>query len=147
MTPYSIIFKKFLSLLKNDPIYAELDPAIAEDDMLDLLDAAIMDFEYPRVDLKDKDDTLMQFNNELGFDEIQILAFLMSVWWLRRQINAVDLMSPGMTPQEFKTFSSANQLNAIDNALKMAEQKAMTLRLAYSRRDGNRSALYKLGGD
>lgn len=147
MTPYSIIFKKFLNHLKNDPIYAQLDPVIAEDDMLDLMDAAILDFEYPKVDLKDKDDENMQFNNELGFDEIQLLSFMMSVKWLQRQINDISLMTPGMTPQEYKTFSRANQLDAIANALKMAEEKAKTLRLAYSRREGNRSALYKLGGD
>lgn len=147
MTPYSLIFKKFLHALKYDPIYAELDIEVTEEDLLFLMDRAIVNFEYPKVNLKDKDDASQTFNNELGFDEIEILVVLMAVEWSRRQVYDVELSRPSMTPQEFRTFSNSNQLDALVRVLNNAEAHARRLRKAYSNRDeSGKSAFYRLGG-
>lgn len=147
MTPYSLIYNKFLKLLESEPLYAMLDIDVAEDDLLGIMELAIFEFEYPKVDLKDKDDEAKHFNQELGFDEIQMLIYLMTVVWLRRKLHSADLMKVRMTPQEFKTFSTSNQLNSMLAALEHSEKHAKRLKAAYSRRENGRSALYKLGGD
>lgn len=147
MTPYSLIFKKFLNMLKYDPTYAEVSTEVAEEDMLLLMDRAILNFEYPKIPLKEKDDSTMEFANELGFDEVELVAVLMAVEWARRQIYDIELNRPTMTPQEFKTFSNSNQLDALGRVLESAEKHARRLKRAYANRDSSgKSALYRLGG-
>lgn len=54
-----------------------------------LLNAAIMQFRYPHVSLK-YDDYSEEFEEELSNDEIQILAYLMKLEWMRRCLATWD---------------------------------------------------------
>lgn len=146
MTPYAEIFRVFLNKV-TDPAYATLDYEISEDDMLMLLDDAILSFDYPKVDLKSKDNSSQTFNNDLGFDEIQLLGHLMAHAWLRRQLRDVELLRQTMSPLEFQKYSQANHINSL---VKLEEQSFYyieTLKKRYSRRDNNKSLLHKLGGE
>lgn len=146
MTPYSTVFRVFLGKV-TDPAYSTLDIEVAEDDMMILLDEAILNFEYPKIDLKAKDDVTQEFENDLGFDEIQILGHLMSHAWLRRQLRDVELLRQTMSPLEFQKYSQANHINSL---LKLEQENANyieTLKKKYSRRENNASLLYKLGGE
>ena len=146
MTPYSTIFRVFLGKI-TDPAYATLDIEVSEDDMMIFLDDAILNFDYPKVDLKTKDDVTQQFTNDLNFDEIQLVGHLMAHTWLRRQLRDVELLRQTMSPLEFQKYSQANHINSL---IKLEEQDwayIERLKKRYSRRENNASLLYKLGGE
>jgi hypothetical protein len=146
MTPYSTIFRVFLGKI-TDPAYTTLDIEVSEDDMMILLDDAILNFDYPKVDLKAKDDVTQQFTNDLNFDEIQLVGHLMAHAWLRRQLRDVELLRQTMSPLEFQKYSQANHINSL---IKLEEQDwayIERLKKRYSRRENNASLLYKLGGE
>lgn len=134
MTSYEAIFKPFLSKIQ-DYMYAELQEELAIEDMVYLLNHAILNFEHSRVDLKDKDDALLQFNNTLGFDEIEILAELMTFAWLKRQAFNIEMLRPAMTPIEFKKSNPAMVLRGVQNLLSFSEKNLHKLKLEYGRRN------------
>lgn len=146
MTPYADIFRVFLGKI-TDPAYATLDIEVSEDDMMILLDDAILNFDYPKVDLKAKDDVAQEFTNTLTFDEKQLLGHLMAHSWLRRQLRDVELLRQTMSPLEFQKYSQANHINVL---VKLEEQDWLyieRLKKRYSRREDNKSLLYRLGGE
>ena len=145
-TPYDSIFHVFLGKIE-DPIYTTLDVEVSIDDMTLLLNSAILNFEYPKIDLKSKDDTLQELDNELGFDEIQILGHLMMYEWLKRQLRNIDLLRQTMSPIEFKQYSQANHINSLMKLEERVFQEVERLKRRYSVRTGNLSNLYKLGGE
>lgn len=146
MTPYDKVFKAFLSKIQ-DPLYAELEVYVAMDDLIEIMDAAILNFEYPKVDLKDKDDELELFTNTLGFDEVQILAQMMVLEWMRRELRNVDTLRQTVTTKDYSTFSQANHINALRNAETMESRRIEKLKIKYSMRNGNQPVLQSLGGD
>ena len=146
MTSYEVVFKAFLSKIQ-DPLYAELEVDVAMEDLLNIMDAAILNFEYPKVPLKDKNDTLMEFNHTIGFDEIQILAHLMVLEWMRRELRNVDSLRQFQTTKDFSTFSQANHINSLRNSELMLSGQVERMKIKYSMRDGNQPVLQFLGGD
>ena len=145
MTSYEVVFKSFLSKVQ-DPIFSQMEIEVAEDDMNSLLNSAILNFEYPKMDLKDKDDELKQFNNTLTLDEIEILGHLMAYEWMSRGLQTIDLISQNMTTKDFNTFSQANHINALTNTLRQREKQIRQLKIKYNMRDGNQPDLHGLGG-
>ena len=146
MTPYEKVFKAFLSKIQ-DPLYAEIEVEVAEDDLISIMDSAILNFEYPKINLKDKNDELQQFNEDLGFDEIQLLSHIMVLEWMRRELRNVDALRQFMTTKDFNTFSQANHINSLIRAENMLSKTVSQLKIKYSIRDGNTSKLNMLGGD
>ena len=146
MTPYEKVFKAFLSKIQ-DPLYSHLEVHVAEDDLISLMNAAILNFEYPKVDLKSKDDQIQEFDNTLGFDEIEILGHLMAYEWMKRELRNVDSLRQTMTIRDFSTFSQANHINALVNAERKMQKEINQLKIKYSLRDGNSSNLKSLGGE
>lgn len=146
MTPYEKVYKVFLNKI-DDPMYATLDIEVLEDDMNMLLDDAILNFEFPKVDLREKDDAAQTFSNELGFDEIQILGHLMVHGWLRRQLRDVDLLRQTMSPTEFQKYSQANHIKVLLEVERQDFNHIENLKKRYSRRNNNLSILHKLGGE
>lgn len=145
MTSYEVVFKSFLSKVQ-DPIFSQMEIEVAEDDMNSLLNSAILNFEYPKMDLKDKDDELKQFNNTLTLDEIEILGHLMAYEWMSRGLQSIDLISQNMTTKDFNTFSQANHINSLTNTLRRREKQIRQLKIKYNMRDGNQPDLHGLGG-
>ena len=146
MTPYAKVFKVCLGQI-SDVDYLLLDEEILEDDLIILLDDAILNFEFPKVDLRAKDDDLKEFDNELGFDEIQILGNLMAYAWTRRQARDVELLRQTMSPLEFQKYSQANHLNALMRLEQLTYNNVERLKKRYSRRENNKSLFHKLGGE
>lgn len=106
------------------------------------LNSAILQFEYPKVDLFDRDEALKQFNQTLPFQVIQILAYLVAIEWFRTILFDVDLAFPNATPQEIRTFSTANQLSAIEKTLKYFEGVVAQMKRTYDRGTTGESTRY-----
>jgi len=146
MTAYEVVFREVTFKIKDYSL-AQFAPDLAEDYLISLMNSAIFNFEYPRVNLKDKDDTTKVFNSTLDFDTIQLLAELMAHDWLRGVSMDIDLMKPTMTPEEFKTFSGGNALSTLDKKIESNAKRVYALKKAYSARDeANKSKLGVLAG-
>lgn len=112
-TPFSVVYDSFLSKITDD-MYMELTSQETESMLEELLLSAINKFEFPRVNLFDMQKTepiqaetycgyysdnktvpciIYQeghFNNELTYEEINILATYMIVEWLGQQLASVE---------------------------------------------------------
>lgn len=144
-TYYEEVFKAFLNRV-IDPFYGEICEDLSEDDMIGLMDDAILNFEFPRVDLTKKDDELRRFEEKLNFYVVQILGALMALSWLRRQLFDIDLVKQTMSPLEFQRYSQANHLSSLEKLLERNEAYVDSLKKKYSRREGTSSLFNRLGG-
>lgn len=148
-TPYSKVFASFLGKIESD-IYQNMVQADAESDMILLLNAAILNFEYPKVDLMDKNDVAMIFANDLGLFEIEILGFLMVVAWIDRKVNNIRLINQRLSDKDFRLTSQAAHLESL---LKLKQDKQTdinNLKTKYSYRDSqtpNKPNFSGLSGD
>ena len=140
MTPYSEIFNPFLKKVK-DHMYAELPVTISEGELLQLLNEAVADFLFSKIDLLDKDDLNQTFNNSLGLYEIQMLASIMAVFWFERALFDADLLSPpALITKDFNENSGGNHIKAINSSL-IALRKDLERRKKLYSRQGKWSQL------
>lgn len=132
-TPYSSVFSVFLSKIQDD-MYSTLTETEAEADMIDLLNNAIPNFEFPKIDIRDKDDTAKTFANDLSQDEINILGNLMVYEWLDRQINNIDLLKQRISNKDFKLTSQSAHLDSLMKLQENTEKRINKLKRNYSYR-------------
>jgi hypothetical protein len=145
-TPYTKVFDSFLSKI-DDPLFAKLTTTEAEDDMTSLLNSAIVQFDFPRVSLVEKDDVTKIFTNDLSLNEIEILANLMKLEWIKREIHGVHLIQQQLSSKDFGLTSQANHLKILLELKVETEKDVQSLLTKYSY-VSNRQSLYEgLAGD
>lgn len=149
-TPYSNVFSVFTSKIQDD-MYSNLTQSEAEADMIDLLNNAIPNFEYPKIDIRNKDDERQEFAEDLSLDEVNILGNLMLLEWIERQIYNVNLLKQSISSKDFKITSQASHLNSLENLQEKTRIKVDRLKRRYSyRKRGssyNQPDFSGLGGD
>lgn len=128
-TPFRYVYDRFLSKVTDD-LYLELTEADTYSDLLTILINAIPGFEFPRCpifdynivsyasDYGDKQTEGMErergfFNCVLTAEEIDILADLMMIEWLGRQIASVENIRMKYSGSDFKFTSQANHLDKL----------------------------------
>ena len=147
MTEYGVVFKSFLGKIRDD-LYISTDVEMVENDLTILLNAAIPYFNYPKIDLRDKDDDLQIFEANLTVDEVEILAMAMVVEWTEREIHNVDMLRQSMTTKDFNTYSQSSHINALGRTADRMQKKLKNRLIKYSlRRDDGTNGLSDLGGD
>ncbi|WP_342421907.1 hypothetical protein [Paenibacillus sp. FSL E2-0178] len=140
-TPYSKVFHSFLGKI-TDYTYESYTDEELGGDLTSLLNSSIVEFDYPKVDIRDKDDDALLFNRDLGIDEIEILSFLMVERWIERQINNVELVKQRFSNKDFQYTSQANHLDALYKNQERVQKKVTTLKTKYSYRQTG-SSYYK----
>jgi hypothetical protein len=144
-TPFEKVFDSFLSKIEDD-LYTSLSVDI-EADLTKLLNGAIVQFDFPKVDIFDKDDNMQQFNVDLSIHEIEILANLMKLEWIKRQLNSVSLLKQMLGDKDFRLTSQANHLKVLID-LKMETEKEINSLVTKYSYTNNRQSLYGgLSGD
>ena len=133
-TPLQEVYEAFLSKIEADDWMLTEEENVVTEDWRMLLNAAIMQFRYPRVSL-DYDKESAVFTDELGNDEIQILANLMKLEWIRRCISTWDNIRQLYSDKDF------SQANFLDKLNKTGEQVRNECRLMLDRY--GRSTKYK----
>jgi hypothetical protein len=111
-TPYSDIFELFLANIQDfiiDEIY-DNSTSDFENYSIGFLLRSIPQFDNCKQDLEDRDDTAKAFNIDLTLTEKLILSDLMTLMWLKKEINNILEMRNFLVSNDFKTFSSANNL-------------------------------------
>ena len=117
-TPLQTIYDAFLAKVEADDwALTEITEEGPSKDLLKdwgmILDAAIVQFRYPRVSLDYEGDS---FKEDLGNDEIQVLANLMKLEWVRRCIATWDNIRQLYSDKDF------SQANFLDKLNKTGEQ-------------------------
>ena len=140
MTPLSRVYAAFLSKILEDEWQYWTREEI-EADLMEILDAAIVWFKFPRVSLEHDNEF---FFEELSSKEIQIIASYMKCEWLNRNIMTWENVKP---LYEERDFSQANLLDKLTSALTKERENALRLESLYYRSIDNRPFKYrKLAG-
>ncbi len=151
-TSFVEVYNRFLGKITDD-MYMELTPQDTVRDLRNLLVDAIPNFEFPRKNLTDYtiqtatksvseiqetdfvmlDDethaTIEQslFQEELDSEEVNILAHLMMIGWLQRQITSIENTRMKYSGSDFKFTSQANHLAKLLTLLSETQRQSMHL--------------------
>jgi hypothetical protein len=127
-TPLQTIYDAFLAKVEADDwMLTEENRELVKEDWHMILDAAIVQFRYPRVSLDYEGD---DFKEDLGNDEIQVLANLMKLEWIRRCIATWDNIRQLYSD---KDFSQANFLDKLNKTGEQVRTECRTLLDRYDR--------------
>lgn len=142
MTPVQRVYDAFLSKMLEEEWLNWTDEEIQHDWRM-LLDGAIPNFKFPRVDLTIDDDG--NFLGDLGNEEIQILATFMKCEWLNREILTWENIKPLYVERD---FSQANLIDKLQKLQEREEYKARKLERIYYRSINSKPFDYtKLAGE
>lgn len=109
-TPYSDIFKRAVFRFKDYDYLRMSDDEIHEV-MSSFLRSAVADFApVCQDDLYDVDETLAQFNADLGLEAQEILATGIAFYWTSARILDQELLRNSMSTKDYTYFSPANLL-------------------------------------
>lgn len=126
MTPYQKVYDAFLVKMLEDEWVNWTEEEVSQD-LKGILEGAISWFKFPRTPL-DRDDN--GFINDLGNEEIQILACYMKCEWLNRTILTWENVKP---LYEERDFSQANLLDKFNQLLEAEKYNALKLERIYYR--------------
>jgi hypothetical protein len=151
-TSFVEVYNRFLGKITDD-MYMELTPQDTVRDLRNLLVDAIPNFEFPRKNLTDytiqtatksvseiqetdfvmlndeTNATIEQslFQEELDSEEVNILAHLMMIGWLQRQITSIENTRMKYSGSDFKFTSQANHLAKLLTLLSETQRQSMHL--------------------
>lgn len=110
-TPYSVIENSFLNKITDDLLLSMVDEDIEA--MLDSyrVSASVMFKQCAK--LSDTDDVERVYSTTLTNEEIEILANLMVLEWLKQRINSMELLRMGMSTKDFRTYKQSEHLNSL----------------------------------
>ena len=129
-TPFLKVYDAFLGRITADEWTLEEELAIVERDWQELLRMAVFRFKYPRVSLEieilESDDIpqAMQFKDDLGNDEIQLLALYMKHEWVKRCIASWENIRQLYADKDFSQANHLDKLNKLEAAIALEIHKA-----------------------
>lgn len=126
MTPCYKIYDAFLARILED----EWENWLIEEatcDWFHIMESALPWFKFPRKSLEHDKDV---FVDDLGYEEIQIIANFMKVEWLNRCVMTWENIKPMYTERD---FSQANLLDKLQNMLEFEQEKAAKAEAIYYR--------------
>ena len=143
LTPYQTVYDAFLSKIEEDEWAWADDAATVEADWKALLDSALAYIKFPRVNLYEQDSVC--FINQLGAQEVQLIANYMKVAWLDRDIHSWEKIRDQYGESD---FSQANYLDKLTKLLETSLKTADRLQHTYYRAPNGSPFQYsKLAGD
>lgn len=74
------------------------------------------------------------FNDDLTFEEINILAILMMIGWVQRQVTSIENTRMKYTGADFKMTSQANHLSKLLTLLTECQRQSHHMQRLYRRR-------------
>ena len=168
-TPFTAVYNRFLGKVTDD-MYMELTPQDTIRDLRNLLIEAIPGFEFPRKILSDytintttksasaieeadfvinsdEDGNVLletsSFSEDLTSEEINILAILMMINWVQRQITSIENTRMKYSGSDFKFTSQANHLAKLLTLLTETQRQSHHMQRLYKRRRHNETGAYE----
>lgn len=140
-TPYSAIDNSFIGKISDDFLVN-----MSEEHLQKIINgyrkSAIIRFKQCKK-LSERDEVVREFSQTLTDEEVEILANLMVLEWLRPQINSVEILKPNMTTKDYITYSNANHLGTLKALKQDVQSEVDRLIVSYSY---SNNALSGLGG-
>ena len=168
-TSFTEVYNRFLGKITDD-MYMELTPQDTIRDLRNLLVNAIPGFEFPRKNLSDytittatksaaevgdadfvlstnSDSTVLveqsSFTESLTSEEINIIAILMMIGWIQRQVTSIENTRMKYSGSDFKFTSQANHLSKLMTLLTETERQSLHMQRLYKRRRHSDSGHYE----
>jgi hypothetical protein len=144
-TPFTQVYNRFLGKITDD-MYMELTPEDTVRDLRNLLIDAIPGFEFPRIDLtaysidltsENVLEDTSSFDAQLSSEEENILAILMMINWVQRQVTSIENTRMKFSGSDFKFTSQANHLSKLLNLLGETQRQSHHMQRLYKRRRTN----------
>ena len=139
-TKFTSVYNRFLGRITDD-MYMELTPQDTIKDLQSLLISAIPGFEFPRVKLEyiinvneENGEDASSFVEELTSEEINILAILMQLGWLQRQLATVEIIRMKYSGTDFKMTSQAAHLGKLITLQEEIKKESLHMQRLYKRR-------------
>lgn len=141
-TPFTDVYNRFLGKITDD-MYMELTPEDTMRDLTNLLIDAIPGFEFPRKNLLDYTidtttenvlESTSSFAEQLSSEEVNILAILMMINWVQRQVTSIENTRMKYSGSDFKFTSQANHLAKLLSLLKETQRQSHHMQRLYKRR-------------
>ena len=154
----------------TDDMYMELTPQDTIRDLRNLLIDAIPGFEFPRKDLgsyaissstksasevgeadfvlgeAENGEKIVEFSHfeaELTSEEINILALLMMINWVQRQVTSIENTRMKYSGSDFKFTSQANHLSKLLSLLEESQRQSLHMQRLYKRRRHDKTGAYE----
>lgn len=132
MTEYSVIYGSFKDKITDPDLLLYVD-SIQQEILLNLLNGACSKFKrICKVNLSDKNDTLLSFNIVLDDEIIDIITDLMVEAWLKPYLNNIENLRNQLNTKDYKAFSPADLLRAIQNTYNLSHRQAKSAMNEYS---------------
>lgn len=132
MTSLEKIYEKFFDKITDD-MYILISEEETNQQLYGILESAIVYFRFPKFNSEDFDEN--GFSADLTREEIQIIATLMVIEWLKLQNNNIDLLKLKYTGAEFKIYSQANHIDKIAEWLTKYKTENIDLQHLYGKRE------------
>lgn len=130
-TPYQIVYDAFFSKIKEG-FYSEIDTEEKDIELLALLNQAIPEFKYPKVDLEDRDEEKQEFKVTLTNAEVQIISEVLKLKWLEQKINDEELIKMQFSDHDYSLMSQATHLLRLITNQKEIELNLKRMQNRYS---------------
>ena len=141
-TSFSDIYQRFKAKITDD-MYMELSPMETNSLLKELLLNSLHNFEFPRVDIYDYNETLEEYNIKLTAEEQNIIATYMIVEWLSQQLANVENVRMKYSGSDFKFTSQANHMAKIQAMKKDYERRGFHLQRLYKRRKADDNGIMR----
>ena len=130
-TPYTTIYASFLDKV-TDQYLASLTDTELNAQMLKFLNNSVPKFKKCKKDLSLRIIASASFEANLSDEEIEVLANLMVIEWLKPLVNSLELLKQAMSPKDFTLHSQANHLKELQALRKDAQAEISKLIVDYS---------------
>lgn len=168
-TAFTEVYNRFLGKITDD-MYMELTPQDTIRDLRNLIVDCIPGFEFPRKDLSDyyiktatksaaeigeadfvigedeNSNILVEqssFNENLTSEEINIIAILMMIGWIQRQVTSIENTRMKYSSSDFKFTSQASHLSKLLTLLTEAQRQSHHMQRLYKRRRHSEDGCYE----
>lgn len=131
-TPCKKVYDAFLARINQEEWDFVDDKEELEADMYQLLQMAINRFVFPNVSIAINEDN---FEEEIGNDEIQVLAVYMKNEWLKRSMATWSLLEQQYHTKDFNFLSQANHLDKLKAAVELSNKECLNMLNLYHRKD------------
>ena len=132
-TPIQEIYRKFLGMIEDEE-WLLVDEDVIEDLMLNYLENATVEFHQCKKDLTIDFDS-MCFVEELGMNEVMILAWGMVIHYLQPKIKREENLRQFVSDKDFSKLSNANMLAKLMVLEKDARKQLETYQNKYKFKD------------
>ncbi|MEK4289379.1 hypothetical protein [Paenibacillus sp. FSL P4-0502] len=132
-TKYEEVYDSFMQKI-SDYSFILLTNEQLDTFLKNLMKSAIVRFKKCKNELIVNDP--IEFSSELTQEEIEIIALLMTVEWIRPRINNIELLKQSLNTKDWNFYSQANHLKELRILKEETENEIDRLIVSYSYSNG-----------